>query len=93
MNKSDLIDLIAQAANISKSVAGDALEAVTDGITQSLIKGETVTLVGFGTFLIRERKARTGRNPKTGETLQIQASKVPAFKPGKLLKDALQGKK
>ena len=85
MNKSELIDAIAAGADISKAAAGRALEAVTD----SLQKGEGVSLVGFGTFSVKERAARTGRNPKTGETIQIKAAKVPGFKAGKALKDAV----
>ena len=89
MNKSELIDQIAESADISKASASRALDAVVDSITGSLKDGESVSLVGFGTFLVRERAARTGRNPQTGATIQIAAAKVPAFKPGKALKDAL----
>jgi len=90
MNKTDLIELIAQAGSISKNSAGEVMDAIINGITGALSKGETVTILGFGTFDVRERKARTGRNPKTGETIQIKASKAPGFKPGKSFKDALQ---
>jgi len=89
VNKSDLIDHIAEAADISKASAGRALDAALDAITKSLRDGEPVSLVGFGTFAVRERAARTGRNPQTGATIEIDAAKVPAFKPGKALKDAL----
>lgn len=89
MNKSELIDAIADAADISKAAAGRALDGMTDAITDALKKGETVSLVGFGTFSVRERAARDGRNPRTGETIKIKASKNPAFKAGKALKDAV----
>ncbi len=89
MNKAELIDAVAEAADISKASATRALDGALDAITQSLKKGDTVTLVGFGTFSVRERAARTGRNPQTGETINIKASKVPGFKPGKALKDAI----
>lgn len=91
MNKNELVDEIAEAADISKASASRALDAALDGITKSLKNADPVMLVGFGTFLVRERAARTGRNPRTGEPLQIAASKVPAFKPGKALKDVLNG--
>ncbi len=90
MNKSELIESIANSASLSKSDATRALEAVVDSITGSLKQGNPVAIVGFGTFLIRERNARMGRNPRTGETISIAASKVPAFKAGKALKDALR---
>ena len=89
MNKSELVDQIAEASDISKASAGRALDAALEAITKSLQNAESVALVGFGTFLVRERAARQGRNPSTGETIQIAAAKVPAFKPGKALKDAL----
>jgi len=89
VNKNELVDEIADAADISKASASRALDAALDGIAKSLKNADPVMLVGFGTFLVRERAARTGRNPRTGEPLQIAASKVPAFKPGKALKDAL----
>jgi DNA-binding protein HU-beta len=89
MNKSDLIDNIADAAGLSKADAGRALDATVDAITSALKKGQSVSLVGFGTFTVRDRAARTGRNPRTGETIQIKASKNPAFKAGKALKDAV----
>ena len=89
MNKSELIDQIAESADISKTAASRALEATIDAVEGSLKNGESVALVGFGTFLVRDRAARAGRNPKTGEAIQIAEAKVPAFKPGKALKDAL----
>ena len=89
MNKSELIDAIASKSDPSKAQAGQALEAVVASIEQALKAGEAVTLVGFGTFSVKERAARTGRNPKTGEPIQIAASKVPGFKAGKGLKDAV----
>lgn len=89
MNKTELVDRIAEAADISKASAGRALDAALDAITGSLKEADPVSLVGFGTFTVRERAARTGRNPQTGAPIQISAAKVPAFKPGKALKDAL----
>lgn len=89
MNKSELIDHIAESADITKAAAGRALDATVEAITQSLQNAESVSLVGFGTFLVRERAARQGRNPQTGATIHIAAAKVPAFKAGKALKDAL----
>ena len=89
MNKSELIEHIAEQADISKAAAGRALEAVIAGVCSSLKKGHAVTLVGFGTFTAKERAARTGRNPFTGEALEIKASRVPTFKVGKPFKDAL----
>lgn len=89
MNKSELIDAIAQSADISKAAAARALEAALDTITGALKRGDPVTLVGFGTFNVRQRAARSGRNPRTGEAIFIKASKNPAFKAGKALKDAI----
>ncbi|MBX2847783.1 MAG: HU family DNA-binding protein [Acidiferrobacterales bacterium] len=89
MNKSELIELMATRADISKSAAGDALEAVLDVVTSTLRKGDSVTLVGFGTFSVSRRAARDGRNPRTGETIKIKASNLAKFKAGKALKDAL----
>ncbi|MBB1125174.1 HU family DNA-binding protein [Thiospirillum jenense] len=89
MNKSDLIDAMAETADIPKAAATRALDALIDTITESLKQGDTVSIIGFGTFSVKERAARTGRNPRTGEPLEIGASKSPAFKPGKGLKDAL----
>lgn len=89
MNKTELIEAIAASADISKAAAGRALDAVVDGVTDSLKKGDQVVLVGFGTFSVKERAARTGRNPQTGAEIQIAAAKVPSFKAGKALKDAV----
>ena len=91
MNKTELIDAIAAAADLPKASAGRALDAVVDSITQALKKGDQVTLVGFGTFAVKARAAREGRNPQTGQTIQSKASNVPGFKPGKALKDAVNG--
>ena len=89
MNKTELVDAIAAAADITKAQAGRALDAVLESVTETLKKGEKVTLIGFGTFETRERAARTGRNPQTGKEIQIAASTTPAFKAGKKVKDAL----
>ena len=89
MNKAELIDAVADASEISKASAGRALDALIETITKALKKDDQVTLVGFGTFALRKRAARSGRNPRTGETIKIKASKVPTFKPGKALKDAV----
>ncbi len=89
MNKSDLVDAIADAAGLSKADAGRALDATLEAVTGALKSGQSVSLVGFGTFSVRDRAARTGRNPRTGETIKIAASKNPAFKAGKALKDAV----
>jgi DNA-binding protein HU-beta len=89
MNKSELIDSIADAAGISKADAGRALDATTSSIAKALKEGNSVSLVGFGTFTVRHRAARTGRNPRTGENIKIKASNNPAFKAGKALKDAV----
>jgi DNA-binding protein HU-beta len=89
MNKSELTDAVASAADLSKASASRVVDAVVDAITGALKNGAQVSVVGFGTFLVRERGARSGRNPRTGETITIAASKVPGFKPGKALKDAL----
>jgi DNA-binding protein HU-beta len=89
MNKSELVEAIADSAGLSKADAGRALEAVVKTVTKALKKGDTVSLVGFGTFSVRKRAARTGRNPRTGETIKIKAANNPAFKAGKALKDAV----
>ncbi|EPJ46880.1 MAG: DNA-binding protein HU [Osedax symbiont Rs1] len=89
MNKSELIDAIAASADIPKAAAGRALDATMAAVTDTLTKGESVALVGFGTFSVKERAARTGRNPQTGEPIQIKAATLPTFKPGKALKDAV----
>ncbi len=89
MNKSELIDAVAEAAGLSKADSTRALDAVLGSIADSLKKGDQVSLVGFGSFLVRHRNARTGRNPQTGAEIKIAAANVPAFKPGKALKDAV----
>ena len=89
MNKAELVDAVAGAANLSKADAGRAVDAVVSSIASSLQKGEQVSVVGFGTFSVKHRAARAGRNPRTGETIQIAASNVPGFKAGKALKDAV----
>ena len=89
MNKTELIDAIAAAADLPKASAGRALDAVVESITDTLKKGDQVSLVGFGTFSVKHRSARTGRNPQTGAEIQIKAAKVPSFKAGKALKDAV----
>lgn len=89
MNKSELIEAIANEANLSKKDAEAAINAYTAVVTAAMQKGDKVSLVGFGTYEVRERAARAGKNPKTGESIEIAAAKVPAFKPGKALKDAV----
>lgn len=89
MNKTELIDQIAEAAEISKAAASRALDATVAAVTTSLKNGDTVSLIGFGTFYVGERAARTGRNPRTGDALNIDAAKVPKFRAGKGLKDAV----
>ncbi len=89
MNKTELIDAVAEAADLTKAESSRAVDAVVSAITKALKDGDAVTLVGFGTFQVRDRAARTGRNPKTGDTIKIAASKNPSFKAGKALKDAV----
>ncbi|HCI02136.1 MAG: HU family DNA-binding protein [Pseudomonadales bacterium] len=89
MNKSELIDAITQDADLSKAAAGRALDAVINAVTGALKDGESVSLVGFGTFSVKARAARAGRNPQTGATIQIAAANIPSFKAGKALKDAV----
>jgi len=89
MNKGDLIEAVAGSTDMSKADSGRAVDAVIEAITKALKKGGTVSLVGFGTFTVKKRAARQGRNPRTGEAIQIKASKVPGFKAGKALKDAV----
>lgn len=89
MNKSEFIDAVAQNADIPKSTAEKAVNSVVDVIGNALRRGDQVSLVGFGTFLTRQREARQGRNPRTGETINIRASRVPSFKAGKALKDTV----
>ncbi|OEZ33270.1 DNA-binding protein HU [Francisella endosymbiont of Amblyomma maculatum] len=90
MNKSELISAIAKEADVTKEVASNTLDATIAAVIKALKSGDSVTLVGFGTFQVKERSAREGRNPKTGETIKIPASKVPSFKAGKGLKDAVK---
>lgn len=92
MNKNELIASVAEAADLTKAQAGDALEAVLGGITGSLVAGDDVRLIGFGNFIVADRKASTARNPQTGATIQVPASKAARFKPGKALKDAVNGR-
>jgi len=89
VNKTELIEAIAASADIPKAAAGRALDAVVESITGALKNGDSVVLVGFGTFSVKERAARTGRNPQTGQEIAIAAAKVPGFKAGKALKDAV----
>jgi len=89
VNKADLIDAIAESSDISKAAATRALDATISSITEALKSGDTVSLVGFGTFSVKDRAARIGRNPQTGEPINIAAAKVPGFKAGKALKDAV----
>ena len=89
MNKNDLVDAVAERTGLAKSDAARAVEAVLGTVTETLQKGDQVALSGFGTFVVKARAARTARNPRTGESIAIPASRVPAFKAGKALKDAL----
>ena len=89
MNKAELIDAIAASADIPKAAAGRALDAMIESIEGALKEGDSVALVGFGTFSVKERAARTGRNPQTGQPIEIAAANIPSFKPGKALKDAV----
>ena len=91
MNKTELIDFISNKADLSKAEAGRALDAFIDAVTTTLKEKESVTLVGFGTFAVSERAARTGRNPRTGDTIEIKEAIVPKFRPGKALRDAVNG--
>ncbi len=93
MNKQDLVSKVAESADISKQKAASAVDAVIEAVKGSLKSGEDVRLVGFGTFSVSDRAATTGRNPRTGEPIQIPASKQPKFKAGKELKEAVNGKK
>ena len=89
MNKAELIDAVADDSDLTKASAARALDSAIENITNALRGGDSVSLVGFGTFTVRQREARMGRNPRTGEAIQIKASRVPGFKAGKALKDAL----
>lgn len=90
MNKSDLIDAIAVSADLSKAAAGRALEGALAAVKTALQEGDMVTLVGFGSFYVGKRAARTGRNPRTGAAIKIKAARIPKFRPGKGLKDAMK---
>jgi DNA-binding protein HU-beta len=90
VNKSELVELVAEKTEMSKKDSEKAVKAVLDSITDGLVKGDKVQLVGFGTFEVRNRKEREGRNPATGEKIKIKALKVPAFKPGKALKEKVK---
>jgi DNA-binding protein HU-beta len=90
MTKADLIDVVAAGADISKSTAGKAIDSLTEAISETLKKGDKVSLTGFGTFTVSERKARIGRNPRTGESINIPASKSPKFSAGKSFKEAIK---
>jgi DNA-binding protein HU-beta len=89
MNKNELVEAVASEASLSKADASRAVDAVVSSITGAMKRGDSVSVLGFGTFTVRDRAARTGRNPRTGEEIQIAASKNPAFKAGKALKDAV----
>ncbi|MGV6852258.1 MAG: HU family DNA-binding protein [bacterium] len=89
MNKTDLVNAVADAADLSKADSARAVDAVVEAITGAMKAGDQVSLIGFGTFSVKDRAARQGRNPRTGETIQIKASKNPSFKAGKALKDAV----
>lgn len=90
MNKADLIEELSAETGLTKRASREAIDAITSVVTDALARAEKVTLVGFGTFQVRERKARTGRNPQTGEEIRIPARKVPRFKPGKGLREAIK---
>ena len=92
MNKTELVEHIAKATDTSKAAAARSLDAMVDAVRKTLKKGGTVSLVGFGTFAVGKRAARTGRNPRTGDTIKIKAAKVPKFRPGKGLIDAINGR-
>lgn len=89
MNKTELIEAIAASADLPKAAAGRALDAMVDAITAALKKDDQVVLIGFGTFAVKDRAARTGRNPQTGKPIEIAAAKIPSFRAGKALKDAV----
>lgn len=93
MNKSELVDSVAKKANLSNKEAAAAVKAFMETVKDSLVANESVIIVGFGTFLVRERAARKGHNPRTGEELAIAACKIPSFRPGKAMKDLVNGRK
>ncbi|MGJ9458490.1 HU family DNA-binding protein [Oceanobacillus sp. CF4.6] len=90
MNKTELVNKVAEASELSKKDTGKAVNSIFESISEALSSGDGVQLIGFGNFEVRERSARKGRNPQTGEEIEIKASKVPAFKPGKSLKEAVK---
>jgi DNA-binding protein HU-beta len=90
VNKAELIEHIANNADLNKAQAGRALDALVDAVRRTLKKGDSVSLIGFGTFAVTKRAARTGRNPRTGAAIKIKAAKIPKFRPGKGLKDAIK---
>ena len=90
MNKAELIDAVSAKSGLTKADTDRAIKALIDTVSETLANGDQIALVGFGTFLVRERQARSGRNPRTGETISIESAKIPAFKAGKALKDAIQ---
>lgn len=90
MNKAELIDAVSAKSGLTKADTDRAIKALIDTVSETLAKGDQIALVGFGTFLVRERQARSGRNPRTGETISIESAKIPAFKAGKALKDAVK---
>ena len=90
MNKTELIDAVSAKSGLTKADTDRAFKAMVEAVTEALAKGDQVSLIGFGTFLVRERQARSGRNPRTGETIEIAAAKIPSFKAGKALKDAVK---
>lgn len=92
MTKAELVEKVAKDSDVSKALAEKVLNSVTENLERCLKKGDKITLTGFGTFAVSKRKARTGRNPQTGQVIQIKATRVPRFKPGKALKDAVSGK-
>lgn len=89
MNKTELIDAVSAKSGLTKADTDRAFKAMVETVTEALAKGDQVSLIGFGTFLVRERQARSGRNPRTGDTIEIAAAKIPSFKAGKALKDAV----
>lgn len=90
MNKTELIDAVSAKSGLTKADTDRAFKAMVETVTEALAQGDQVSLIGFGTFLVRERQARTGRNPRTNEAIEIAAAKIPAFKAGKALKDAVK---
>lgn len=89
MNKAELIDAVSAKSGLTKADTDRAFKAFVETVSETMAKGESIVLVGFGTFLVRDRQARSGRNPRTGETISIESAKIPAFKAGKTLKDAV----